>query len=119
MNRFPVPSPARHLSRIALLLVITAQLADLATFGIAARLMGPAGELGPLRFVYSAGGFDAVAATKLAAVGAMLTILALYERLVGSPRHLALLVSVAGVLGAATNVLAIAGVAGSRAGIWF
>ena len=35
----------RSLARVTVLLVIAAQLADLATFGIVARIAGPEGEL--------------------------------------------------------------------------
>ncbi len=97
-----------------MLLVIAAQLIDLATFGLVARALGPAGEVGPLGAVYAAGGFAPVAAVKLLGLLAALCIFALYGRLVGSPRRLALLVAVVGLVGAATNVVGLLG-AGSTA----
>ena len=97
----------RTLARLTVLLVVAAQLADLATFGIVARIVGPHGELGPLGRVYAAGGFGPVAAAKILALLAVMCIFALYSRRVGSPRRLALVVALVGLIGAATNVLGI------------
>ena len=98
---------ARAATPLELLLVVAAQLADLVTFGIAARLVGPSGEIGPLRSVYLNGGFGALTAAKLLALGAMLCVIALYARFVGRPRRLALLAAAAGIFGAATNVVGV------------
>jgi hypothetical protein len=95
----------RSLARVTVLLVIAAQLIDLATFGLAVRVAGPAGELGPLGGIYAAGGFVPVASVKLLGLLAVLVIFALYTRRVGSPRRLALIVAAIGLFGAATNVL--------------
>jgi hypothetical protein len=97
----------RSLARVTVLLVIAAQLADLATFGIVARMAGPDGELGPLGRVYADGGFAPVAMAKLLALLAVMLIFTLYTRRVGSPRRLALIVAAVGLFGAATNVLGI------------
>jgi hypothetical protein len=97
----------RSLARVTVLLVIAAQLADLATFGIVARIAGPEGELGPMGRVYADGGFAPVAMAKLLALLAVLVIFTLYTRRVGSPRRLALLVACVGLFGALTNVLGI------------
>ncbi len=86
-----------------LLLVLTAQLADLCLFGLAASRVGIGGESGPLGPVYVAGGFGAVALAKLAATGAMLAILARLRS-----QRLALLAAGMGVFGAATALGAIA-----------
>ncbi len=48
-----------------------------------------------------------MAAAKILALLAVLCILALYSRRVGSPRRLALVVALVGLIGAATNVLGI------------
>jgi hypothetical protein len=88
-----------------LLLALTAQLEDLATFGLVVRAQGIGGEIGPLRLLYAVGGFDAVALAKCAAIGVIVWMLG---RL--SARHqrpLALLVALLGVFGAATNVWAL------------
>lgn len=95
------------LPRITLLVLITAQLADLATFGLAVRVLGIADEIGPLRMVYHLGGFGAVAFAKLLAVAVMIAILEIYSRRTGHGRWLAILVAMIGVFGALTNVLAI------------
>ena len=95
------------LPRITLLVLITAQLADLATFGLAVRVLGIADEIGPLRLVYRMGGFGAVAFAKLVAVAAMIAILELYSRRTGHGRWLAILVAMMGVFGAVTNILAL------------
>jgi hypothetical protein len=95
------------LARLTILLVVVAQLADLASFGIVARALGPAGELGPLGAVYASGGFPPVAAVKLLGVLAVFIVLALYGRRVGSPRRLALVVAGIGLFGALTNVAGI------------
>jgi len=92
------------LARLTILLVVVAQLADLASFGMVVRALGPAGELGPLGAVYASGGFPPVAAVKLLGVLAVFIILALYARRVGSPRRLGLIVAGIGVFGAITNV---------------
>jgi hypothetical protein len=97
----------RGLPRLTLLLLITAQLADLATFGLAVRESGIGGELGPLRIAYYVGGFGAVACAKLIAVAVMLVIIQLYSRRTGGGRWLALVVAVMGVFGALTNVIAL------------
>ena len=97
----------RGLPRLTLLLLVTAQLADLATFGLAVRESGIGGEVGPLRIVYYVGGFGAVAGAKLIGVAVMLVIIQLYSRRTGGGRSLALLVAVMGVLGALTNVIAL------------
>ena len=107
----------RSLARVTVLLVIAAQLIDLATFGLAVRVAGPAGELGPLGGVYAAGGFAPVAMTKLLALLAVLVIFTLYTRRVGSPRRLALMVAVVGLFGAATNVFGLLD-AGMGAGLF-
>jgi hypothetical protein len=99
----------RSAARVVVLLVIGAQLADLASFGMVARALGPAGELGPLGAVYAAGGFVPVAAVKLLGLAAALCLLALYDRIVGSPRRPALVVAAIGLLGAATNLASILG----------
>ena len=109
-------SQRRSLARVTVLLVITAQLADLATFGMVARIAGPEGELGPLGEVYASGGFAPVAAAKLLALLAVMVIFALYTRRVGSPRRLALMVAGVGLFGAMTNVAGMLGAA-SLAGI--
>lgn len=103
---------ATAITSLTLLLVVTAQLLDLATFGIAAHVAGPAGELGPLRSIYLAGGFAPVVLTKLLGISAVLCIFALWERLVGSARGIALLVAAVGVFGAATNLVGIVGALG-------
>jgi hypothetical protein len=97
----------RSLEPITLLLLITAQLADLATFGLAARAQGIAGEVGPLRVLYLMGGFGAVALAKLAGLLAMVVILEIYSRRTGHGRWLAILVACMGVFGALTNVVAL------------
>ena len=99
----------RSLARVTVLLVIAAQLVDLASFGLVARLLGPAGEVGPLGEVYAAGGFAPVAATKILGLLAVMCILALYTRRVGSPRRLALMVAAVGLFGAMTNVMGMLG----------
>ena len=95
------------LPRITLLVLITAQLADLATFGLAVRVLGIADEIGPLRMVYHLGGFGAVAFAKLLAVAIMIAILEIYSRRTGHGRWLAILVAMMGVFGALTNILAL------------
>lgn len=95
------------LPRITLLVLITAQLADLATFGLAVRVLGIADEIGPLRAVYRMGGFGAVAFAKLLAVAAMIAILEIYSRRTGHGRWLAIVVAAMGVFGAVTNILAL------------
>ena len=95
------------LPRITLLVLIAAQLADLATFGLAVRVLGIADEIGPLRVVYSMGGFGAVAFAKLLAVAVMIAILEIYSRRTGHGRWLAIIVAAMGVLGAITNILAL------------
>lgn len=95
------------LPRITLLVLITAQLADLATFGLAVRVLGIADEIGPLRVVYRMGGFGAVAFAKLLAVAAMIAILEIYSRRTGRGRWLAIIVAAMGVFGAITNILAL------------
>ena len=95
------------LPRITLLVLITAQLADLATFGLAVRVLGIADEIGPLRVVYRMGGFGAVAFAKLLAVAVMIAILEVYSRRTGHGRWLAILVAAMGVFGAITNILAL------------
>ena len=95
------------LPRITLLVLITAQLADLATFGLAVRVLGIADEIGPLRVVYSMGGFGAVALAKLLAVAIMIAILEVYSRRTGHGRWLAIIVAAMGVFGAITNILAL------------
>ena len=70
---------------------------------------GPHGELGPLREVYISSGFGHVAAVKVLGLSAMVTILALYERLVGPPRKLALLAATIGLIGAVTNIVGLLG----------
>ncbi len=95
------------LPRITLLVLITAQLADLATFGLAVRVLGIADEIGPLRVVYRMGGFGAVAFAKLLAVAVMIAILEIYSRRTGHGRWLAILVAAMGVFGAITNILAL------------
>ncbi len=95
------------LPRITLLVLITAQLADLATFGLAVRVLGIADEIGPLRVVYGVGGFGAVALAKLLAVAVMIAILEVYSRRTGHGRWLAILVAAMGVFGAITNILAL------------
>jgi hypothetical protein len=95
------------LPRITLLVLIAAQLADLATFGLAVRVLGIADEIGPLRVVYSMGGFGAVAFVKLLAVAVMIAILEIYSRRTGHGRWLAIIVAAMGVLGAITNILAL------------
>ncbi len=98
---------AGALPRLTLLLLITAQLADLATFGLAVHALGIAGEVGPLRVLYRMGGFGAVALAKLVALGVMIAILELYSRRTGHGRWLAILAATMGVFGALTNVLAL------------
>ena len=100
-------SQRRSLARVTVLLVVAAQLADLATFGMAARVAGPSGELGPLGTVYEVGGFGPVAAAKVLALLAVMCIFALYTRRVGSPRRLALIVAGVGLFGALTNVIGV------------
>ena len=95
------------LPRITLLLLITAQLADLATFGVAVHALGIDGEIGPLRVVYRMAGFGGVALAKLLALAAMIVILELYNRRTGGGRWLGIVVALMGILGAATNVLAL------------
>ena len=93
------------MTRTLALLVLAAQLADLAMMGLAVRAQGIGGELGPLGALYVAGGFGAVALAKCAAIGAAALILA---RL--SPRYqrpLALLVATVGVFGAASGLVAL------------
>ena len=109
-------SQRQSLARVTVLLVVTAQLADLASFGMVARIAGPEGELGPLGEVYASGGFAPVAAAKLLALLAVMVIFALYTRRVGSPRRLALMVAGVGLFGAVTNVAGMLGAA-SLAGI--
>ena len=99
----------QSLARVTVLLVIAAQLVDLASFGLVARMLGPAGEVGPLGEVYAAGGFGPVAATKILGLLAVMCIFALYTRRVGSPRRLALMVVVIGLFGALTNVMGMLG----------
>ncbi len=109
---------AATVTRLTLLLVVAAQLLDLATFGIAAHVAGPAGELGPLRSIYLSGGFAPVVLTKMLGLAAVLCIFALWERLVGSARAIALLVAAVGIFGAATNLLGIVGaLASSQIGL--
>ncbi len=109
-------SQRRSLARVTVLLVVAAQLADLATFGMAARVAGPSGELGPLGTVYEVGGFGPVAAAKILALLAVMCIFALYTRRVGSPRRLALIVAGVGLFGALTNVIGVLG-AGAAAAV--
>jgi hypothetical protein len=90
------------MTRTLALLVITAQLADLALMGLAVRAQGIGGEIGPLRAVYLAGGFGAVAAAKVAAIVVVLAILARLRS-----RRLALLVATVGVVGAASGLVAL------------
>lgn len=90
-----------------ILLAVTGQLADLATFGMAVRAKGIGGEIGPLSALYVAGGFGAVALAKLVALALLLGILAAYSRCTGSSRRVALLVATVGVLGAIANTLAV------------
>ena len=97
----------RGLPRLTLLLLVTAQLADLATFGLAVRESGIGGEVGPLRILYYVGGFGAVACAKLIGVAVMMVIIQLYSRRTGGGRWLALVVAVMGILGAMTNVVAL------------
>ena len=97
----------RGLPRLTLLLLVTAQLADLATFGLAVRESGIGGEAGPLRIVYVMGGFGAVAFAKLIGVAVMIVIIQLYSRRTGGGRWLAIVVAVMGILGALTNVRAL------------
>jgi hypothetical protein len=92
--------------RLTLLLMVTAQLADLATFGIAAAHVGVSGEIGPLGDLYRSGGFAPVAMAKALAIGAMFTMVSIYWRRTGHGRWLALLVAGVGLFGALTNVLA-------------
>ena len=87
------------------LLVITAQLADLALMGLA---LGHGTEVGPLAPLLASGGYGAVALVKVAGMAAMLAILALYQRRTGHGRRLALLAGWAGVVGAASGLAAIA-----------
>lgn len=109
-------SQRRSLARVTVLLVVGAQLADLASFGMVARVAGSAGELGPLGAVYASGGFAPVAAAKLLGLLAVMVIFALYTRRVGSPHRLALMTAGVGLFGALTNVAGILGAA-SLAGI--
>ncbi|MGC8634496.1 MAG: hypothetical protein ACP5VP_07515 [Candidatus Limnocylindrales bacterium] len=95
------------LPRLSLLLLVTAQLADLATFGLAVRTLGIGGEIGPLRIVYRMAGFGGVAVAKLVAVLVMIVILELYSRRTGGGRWLAVVVAAMGILGALTNVLSL------------
>ncbi len=97
----------RGLPRLTLLLLVTAQLADLATFGLAVRESGIGGEAGPLRIAYRMGGFGAVASAKLIGVLVMIAVIQLYSRRTGGGRWLAIVVAVMGILGALTNVLAL------------
>ena len=92
---------------VTLLLAVTAQLADLATFGVAARAFGPAGEIGPLGTLYRVWGFDAVAFAKVLGLAAMLLVLDYYARRIGGGRRLALLIAVVGLFGALTNLVAL------------
>jgi len=94
------------LARLTILLVVVAQLADLASFGMVARALGSDGELGPLGGIYASGGLVPVAAVKLLGLLAVCIILALYARRVGSPRRLGFIVAGIGVFGAITNVAA-------------
>ena len=107
LTRLPVHLSPGTLPRLTLLLLITAQLADLATFGLAVHTLGIADEVGPLRTVYRMGGFGAVALAKLAALGVMIAILEIYSRRTGHGRWLAILVAAMGVFGALTNILAL------------
>ena len=104
------------LARVTVLLVVGAQLVDLASFGMVMRVASPEGELGPLGDVYASGGFAPVAAAKLLGLLAVMVIFALYTRRVGSPRRLALMVTGVGLFGAMTNVAGMLGAA-SLAGI--
>lgn len=97
----------RGLPRITLLLLITAQLADLATFGMAVRVLGIDDEIGPLRVVYRMAGFGGVALAKLLGLAAMVVILELYNRRTGGGRWLGIVVALMGILGALTNVLSL------------
>lgn len=98
---------AHGLPRLSLLLLVTAQLADLATFGITVRALGIGGEIGPLRIVYRMAGFGGVAVAKLIAVAVMIVILELYSRRTGGGRWLAVVAAAMGILGALTNVLSL------------
>lgn len=93
--------------RITLLLVVAAQLADLATFGITASLIGASGEIGPLGSLYRSGGFAAVALAKSTAILAMVAMLVIYGKRTRRGRWLALAVAAAGLFGALTNVIAL------------
>ena len=92
------------MSRTLVLLVVTAQCADLMTFGLAVSRVGIGGELGPFRALYVAGGFGAVAVAKLAATGVMLAILRWLNGRYIQPRPFALLAATVGVIGAASGL---------------
>ena len=123
------------MTRTLTLLVVAAQLADVATFGLAVRAQGIGGESGigivaPMVPLYEWGGFGAVALAKVAAIVVVLAILAAYDRRTaalaqsverrveaaevagsrpagGTTRTLALAVATVGVFGAATGLVAI------------
>ena len=87
------------MTRLAVLLVVTAQLADLAMLGLA---QGHGTEVGPLAPLLASGGYGAVVVAKCVAIAAMLAILARLRS-----RRLALLAATAGVIGAATGLAAL------------
>lgn len=85
------------------MLVVTAQLADLATMGLALR-RDPTGEANPAMVALLGwGGFGVVALAKVAAIVALLVIMARLRS-----RRLALFVAAVGIFGAATNVVGMA-----------
>ncbi len=93
------------MTRTLVLLVVAAQLADLALFGLAVPRVGIGAEIGPFRVLYVAGGFGAVAMAKGAAIGA--TVLILARLSARYQRPLALLVATVGVVGAASGLVAL------------
>ena len=93
-----------------LTVVAIAQLLDLVTFAFAVQRWGIGGEVGPLGFVYEAAGYWAVAAVKTGTIAIVMMAIVLYPwQRVATAWRIGIVVGAIGVLGAATNVAAIAG----------
>ena len=93
---------------LPLVLLLTCQIADLVTFGVAVGVHGPGPEAGPFRYVYQDGGLAGVAFLKIAGatLSALVLVLHPWQRL-SVPRTIALVSATVGLLGAWTNVLAV------------
>ncbi len=91
---------------LGILLLVLAQLTDLATFALAVRAYGPGPEIGPLGRIYELGGLPAVALMKIGGIGLMLALIGGWARRTGGGRWLILAAAWTGVFGAATNAWA-------------